>query len=79
MRRWKAALLSTAIVMTGTCVSWYALLNDEARSSVSTTLKQIGHSAKSIRDAIVSQGDNNQNAGPVFEDDVMEQWSAIGY
>lgn len=79
MRRWKAALLSTAIVMTGACIGWYALLNDEARSSVSATGKQIGNSAKSIRDAIVSQGDSNQNAEPAFEDNVIEQWRAIGY
>ena len=79
MRRWKAALLLTAIVMAGACVSWYVLLNDEARSSVLATVKQIGHSAKGIRDAIATQGDSNQSAEPVFEDNVIEQWRAIGY
>ena len=79
MKRWKAALLSTAIVMTGACVSWYVLLNDEARSSVLATVKQIGHSAKGIRDAIATRGDVSQNAETVFEDDVMEQWGSIGF
>ena len=67
------------MVMAGACVSWYALLNDEARSSVSTTGKQIGQFAKNIRDVIATQGDSYQNAEPVFEDNVIEQWRAIGY
>jgi len=79
LKRRKAALLSTAIVMTGAYVSWYVLLNEEARSSVLATVKQIGHSAKGIRDAIATRGDVSQNAETVFEDNVIEQWRVIGY
>ena len=65
--------------MTGAYVSWYVLLNEEARSSVLATVKQIGHSAKGIRDAIATRGDVSQNAETVFEDNVIEQWRVIGY
>lgn len=65
--------------MTGAYVSWYVLLNEEARSSVLATVKQIGHSAKVIRDTIATRGDVSQNAETVFKDDVMEQWGSIGF